>query len=61
MIKAASNSSRVADNYVTTRRGFRAVSKTDDQHIYCYPVETEEIDTTFLGLDLPWSLVGAAR
>ncbi len=61
MINAATANTKVADNYITTQRGFRAVTRTDDQHVYCHPVETEDIDTSFLGLNLPWNLVGAAR
>ncbi len=61
MIQAASGETQVADNFITVRRGFRAVSKTDEEYVYCYPMETEDIDTSFLGLQLPWRLVGAAR
>ncbi len=61
MIEAATNNRKVADNYITTRRGFRAVSKADAEYVYCHPVQTEEIDTSFMGLQLPWSLVGAVR
>ncbi len=61
MIEPSSGSSKVADNIVTTRRGFRAVSRVDEEHIYCHPVLTREIDTSALGLPLPWGTVGAAR
>ena len=61
VIAAASDNSKVADNYITTRRGFRAVSRTDPEHVYCYTIETEDIDTSCMGLNLPWNLVGAAR
>ena len=61
MLEAASGSSKVADNIIVTRRGFRAISKADEEYVYCYPVETEDINTSFLGLQLPWMTVGAAR
>ncbi len=61
VINGATTNTKVADNYITTQRGFRAVTRTDQQYVYCHPVETGDIDTSALGLNLPWTLVGAAR
>ncbi len=61
MVAATSARSKVADNIVTTHKGFRAVSRTDPHYIYCHPVQVREIDTSHLGLPLPWGTVGAQR
>ena len=61
MVEPTSGSTKVADNIVTTRRGFRAVSRTDEENIYCHPLVLRDIDTSHLGLPLPWGTVGAKR
>ncbi len=62
VVEPTSARTKVADNIVTTRRGFRAVSRTDPENIYCHPVVVQPVDTAELGLPLPWVCgVGAAR
>ncbi len=61
MVAASSGRREVADNIITTRRGFRAVSRAEPDHVFCHPVVVQDIDTSDLGLPLPWSTVGAAR
>ncbi len=53
--------SRVADNLVVNRQGFRAVVEEEEDHVVCHPVNVERLDTSFLGVKLPWHLVGAVK
>ncbi len=58
---SAPNKSKVADHLVMNRQGFRAVISADEHHVICHPVDVEELDTSFLGVHLPWRKVGVAR
>ncbi len=53
--------SQVADNIVVNKQGFRAVTEEEEEHVICHPVDMDRLDTSFLGLSLPWHLVGVFR
>ena len=62
VLKASTpRNNKVADNYVVTSQGFRAIYKTSEDHVYCHPIEVEALDTEYLGFSLPWHLIGAAK
>ncbi len=52
---------QVADNYVVTTQGFRAIYKTSEENVYCHPIELEAVNTDFVGFSLPWHLIGVSK
>ncbi len=55
------NNSTIADNIVVNRQGFRAVIVEEDDHLICHPIDVYPLEPTFLGVKLPWHLVGVRR
>ena len=55
-----SNSS-ICDSYIVTNRGVRVVQSMDEDAFYCHPVVVEEFNTDFVGINLPWKLVGVYK
>ncbi len=58
---AKPGNTNVADNIVVNRQGFRAVITEEEEHVICHPIDVEELDTSWLGVNLPWAMVGAVK
>ncbi len=55
------NNTRIADNIVANKQGFRAVIEEEEEHLICHPVDVYPLDPPFLEVKLPWQLVGVCR
>ncbi len=55
------STSSICDSYIVTKKGKRVVLEKDEESLLCHPVVLQDFKTDYVGISLPWHLVGVYK